>query len=205
MTPETDDPQTGRAIPRDLDRGGVGRGLDRCLYVAGRQPAQRTPLPGAYGFFGEPRLHADPTAARRLVRAKPGSALAGLSDLPVRGRGPLTGYEREAFGPAWTDTTAIGGCTRNDVLRRDLQSLVFKAGSDRCAVQAGRLDDPYTARPIDFVYGGASEVDIDHGGPGQRLGERRGRLALRQTGRVRERPVRPTRGRCLRQSSKRRR
>jgi hypothetical protein len=32
-----------------------------------------------------------------------------------------------------------------------------------CKVLAGTLaPDPYTGRPIRFVYGGASEVDIDH-------------------------------------------
>ncbi len=74
----------------------------------GDSPPSERPSLAPTASSANPGSTPDPTAARRLVRAKPGSALAGLSDLPVRGRGPLTGYEREAFGPAWTDTDRNG-------------------------------------------------------------------------------------------------
>ncbi len=50
--------------------------------------------------------------------------------------------------------------TRNDILRRDLTDRNMK---NSCKVLDGTLSpDPYTGQKIRFVYGGASEVDIDH-------------------------------------------
>lgn len=104
---------------------------------------------------------ADPDEAIRA--AQPHTALALLSTLAVKGRAPLTGYDRAAFGAAWTDTNRNGCDTRNDVLRRDLTSRQVKAGTRRCVALAGWLTpDPYTGGGIHFVYGGPSEVDIDH-------------------------------------------
>jgi hypothetical protein len=87
----------------------------------------------------------------------PARALDALQTLPVKGRAPRTGYDRERFGERWS---SVGGCdTRDLVLRRD---LTHKAYAGECVVRSGRLDDPYTAHPVAFVRGGASEVDIDH-------------------------------------------
>jgi len=98
------------------------------------------------------RAHPRATAHRR-------SAAAALAALPVKGRAPRTGYSRERFGNGWK---TVAGCdTRDRILRRDLTRKVYDAGDD-CAVQSGRLLDPYTATAIRFVRGGASEVDIDH-------------------------------------------
>jgi len=91
-----------------------------------------------------------------------GTALAALARLRVAGRGPMTGYSREAFGPAWTDTNRNGCDTRNDILGRDLIAKTYKAGTHGCLILSGTLLDPYTASDILFVRGGASEVDIDH-------------------------------------------
>lgn len=89
-----------------------------------------------------------------------GTALAAVAALTVKGRAPKTGYTRDQFGQSWFDADRNGCDTRNDVLRRDLVSKQMK---NACKVLAGTLDpDPYTATPIRFVYGGASEVDIDH-------------------------------------------
>jgi len=86
--------------------------------------------------------------------------LAAAESLGVKGRGPKTGYERELFGQAWFDADRNGCDTRNDVLRRDLTARQMK---NACKVLEGKLaPDPYTGTPITFVYGGASEVDIDH-------------------------------------------
>jgi uncharacterized protein DUF1524/excalibur calcium-binding domain-containing protein len=86
-----------------------------------------------------------------------GTALAALTALRVKGRAPMTGYSRDRFGDRWL---TVNGCDARDrILRRDLSHKDF-AGT--CEVLSGHLDDPYTARPITFVRGGASEVDIDH-------------------------------------------
>jgi Excalibur calcium-binding domain/Protein of unknown function (DUF1524) len=89
-----------------------------------------------------------------------GTALAAVAKLTVKGRAAKTGYTRGQFGQAWFDTDRNGCDTRNDVLRRDLGSRQMK---NPCKVLAGTLaPDPYTGTSIRFVYGGASEVDIDH-------------------------------------------
>ena len=103
----------------------------------------------------------DPEAA--IASAPRRSALALLGSLAVKGRSAKTGYDRDVFGPAWTDTDRNGCDTRNDVLRRDLDGNVYKPGTRGCAVLSGLLSpDPYTGQDIAFVRGGGSEVDIDH-------------------------------------------
>ncbi len=93
-----------------------------------------------------------------------GRALAvdALAALPVQGRAPRTGYNRDQFGPAWADVDADGCPTREDVLRRDLtdQSL----DPDGCTVLAGTLDDPYSSATITFTRGPDTsvEVQVDH-------------------------------------------
>jgi hypothetical protein len=83
-----------------------------------------------------------------------------VSRLTVKGRAPKTGYTRAQFGQAWFDADRNGCDTRNDILRRDLRSRQMK---NACKVLAGTLaPDPYTGTSIRFVYGGPSEVDIDH-------------------------------------------
>ncbi|MDX3238018.1 HNH endonuclease family protein [Streptomyces sp. ME03-5709C] len=99
---------------------------------------------------------ADKAAARKLI--------AGLA---TKGRGPKTGYDRDAFGYAWMDTAdgvplARNGCdTRNDLIRRDGRDLRFRTGSD-CVVTAMTLHDPYTGTIIEWRKEKASEVQIDH-------------------------------------------
>jgi hypothetical protein len=105
------------------------------------------------------------TDADQLASAgKPGSALATLATLPVKGRAPKTGYDRALFGQAWADVDRNGCDTRNDVLRRDLASFVLKPGTNGCRVLSGTLHDPYLGRTIAFVRGPntSSEVQIDH-------------------------------------------
>jgi len=98
-----------------------------------------------------------------------GAALAVLGTLPVKGRAPMTGYSRSRFGPAWTDDTSApgghNGCdTRDDVLRRDLRSIVLRTGTQGCVVVRGTLTDPYTRQVIAFVRGErtSAAVQIDH-------------------------------------------
>lgn len=96
-------------------------------------------------------------------------ALAELSRLPIKGRAPKTGYDRALFGDAWTDDVTVeggrNGCdTRNDILRRDLVDIVFKPGSNDCAIVSGILNDPYSGATIAFERGAdtSADVQIDH-------------------------------------------
>ena len=86
------------------------------------------------------------------------SAEDALARLPVKGRAPLTGYSREAFGSPWTDVDGNGCDTRNDILRRDLTQKLI---APDCTVVRGLLDDPYTKKQIRHVAG-RSLIDIDH-------------------------------------------
>ena len=93
-----------------------------------------------------------------------GGAAAALAALPVKGRAPKTGYDRDRFGQSWADVDRNGCDTRNDVLRRDLDGETFKPGTRDCVVLTGTLNDPYTTKRIAFTRGqGTSEaVQIDH-------------------------------------------
>jgi hypothetical protein len=92
------------------------------------------------------------------------SVLTLLDTVAVKGRAPKTGYSRERFGPAWTDTDRNGCDTRNDILRRDLTAKTIRPGTHGCLVESGVLADPYTARTIRFTRGSVSSmaVQIDH-------------------------------------------
>jgi hypothetical protein len=87
--------------------------------------------------------------------------LAVLATLRVKGRAPLTGYDRDRFGQAWLDTNRNGCDTRGDILSRDLTSIRYRPGTHGCVVEAGVLDDPYTGERIHYVRGDDS-VDVDH-------------------------------------------
>lgn len=88
---------------------------------------------------------------------------AALDALPVKGRAPRTGYDRDEFGAAWADVDHNGCDTRNDILARDLTDVTFKPGTGDCIVLTGTLADPYGGETIDFERGpGSSEVQIDH-------------------------------------------
>lgn len=103
-----------------------------------------------------------PTASEPA--AAPGQAMRALRALPVKGRAPMTGYDRDLYGQAWADVDRNGCDTRNDVLRRDLDDAVIKPGTYGCLVLSGVLLDPYTGATIPFERGvGTSlEVQIDH-------------------------------------------
>ena len=94
----------------------------------------------------------------------PGVALAVLETLPVKGRAPKTGYSRGAFGQSWADVDRNGCDTRNDILKRDMTSIVYKPKTRNCVVLSGTLIDRYSGEAINFVRGNVSsmEVQIDH-------------------------------------------
>lgn len=110
-----------------------------------------------------------PTPARGQTTA-PGAASgivaeakAAIGAVAVKGRAPKTGYSRDQFGAAWTDTDHNGCDQRNDVLRRDLVGVAAKAGTKDCVIASGVLHDPYTAKDIKFTRGADSgAVQIDH-------------------------------------------
>ncbi len=85
-----------------------------------------------------------------------------LATLRVRGRAPMTGYDRDRFGQAWLDADRNGCDTRSDQLRRSLREIVLRPGTNGCVVASGILDDPYTATTISYVRGDTYSIDIDH-------------------------------------------
>jgi hypothetical protein len=104
-------------------------------------------------------------AAEKAIKdAQKGTALAALAKLAVKGRAPKTGYSRDQFGPAWSDVDHNGCDTRNDILKRDLKSVTYKAGTHNCTILTGTLNDPYTATAIHFQRGQktSTKVQIDH-------------------------------------------
>jgi hypothetical protein len=98
------------------------------------------------------------------VEQEPGLATAVLETLAVKGRAPKTGYTRAQFGPAWADVDRNGCDTRNDILKRDLTSITYRAKTRNCVVESGTLVDRYSGETINFFKGNISsmEVQIDH-------------------------------------------
>ncbi|MCK2219848.1 HNH endonuclease family protein [Actinomadura sp. ATCC 31491] len=101
--------------------------------------------------------------------AKPDSASISdarkkLAKLDVKGRAPRTGFDRDNFGPAWSDVDHNGCDTRNDILKRDLTDETFKSGTHDCIVLTGTLKDPYSGKTIEFKRGQdtSTAVQIDH-------------------------------------------
>ncbi len=98
------------------------------------------------------------------VEQEPGMATAVLETLAVKGRAPKTGYTRAQYGPAWADVDRNGCDTRNDILKRDLTSITYRAKTRNCVIESGTLVDRYSGETINFVKGNISsmEVQIDH-------------------------------------------
>jgi hypothetical protein len=91
-----------------------------------------------------------------------GPAARQLTRLEVKGRAPMTGYDRAQFGAAWLDTDRNGCDTRNDMLTRDLEHRSYDPRTRGCVVLSGVLDDPFTGRSIEFRKGDGNLVDVDH-------------------------------------------
>lgn len=126
-------------------------------------PAVRTSLEApAPATSAAPPVATPPPSPSRPSPTNP--AREALEELPAKGRAPMTGYSREAFGQRWADTDRNGCDTRNDVLRRDLTDVALKPGTHGCVVLAGTLADPYTGERIAFQRGPATSqaVQIDH-------------------------------------------
>ena len=112
-----------------------------------------------------PNRHTSPTPSSTLSQqtlAQPsGQAADALAHLPVKGRAPKTGYNRTLFGGQWAD---VGACDmREKILARDLTNVQYVSATD-CSVLSGTLNDPYTAKVIEFHRGPytSNQVQIDH-------------------------------------------
>lgn len=155
--------------------------LTGCGVTAVEQPTATgattaTGAPSQRESMAPPTPTADASTSAPKETAPPASgsdartAVAALATLQIKGRVPMTGYDRDRFGTEWSD--AVGdfcytrnGCdTRNDILARDLQRETVE--SNGCVVTAGILAyEPYTGeddRP--FVKGGSYEqaFDVEH-------------------------------------------
>ena len=87
-------------------------------------------------------------------------SISTLNSLEVKGRAPKTGYSRAQF-PHWSDLDRNGCDARNDILKRDLTEVIFKAGTRDCKVLSGVLLDPFSNKVLTFTSV-KSAVDIDH-------------------------------------------
>ena len=88
-------------------------------------------------------------------------ALTALTTIPITGRAPKTGYDRDLFASDWD--YSFGCDMRNKILRRDFIDFQFRSDSS-CIIATGVLLDPYTGQTIGFVrgVGTSNEVQIDH-------------------------------------------
>ena len=104
------------------------------------------------------------TAIPQEVSAAAPTTIDLVGSLLVKGRAPKTGYTRDQFGPSWKDVDANGCDTRNDILKRDLKSIVYKVVGEDCVILSGVLTDPYSGETVNFLRGVAtsSAIQIDH-------------------------------------------
>ncbi|MFI6600448.1 HNH endonuclease family protein [Nonomuraea sp. NPDC050536] len=116
-------------------------------------------LTGCGGLQAQSGADAGKTAPANVSEAR-----KKLDALSVKGRAPKTGFDRDNFGPAWSDVDHNGCDTRNDILKRDLKDETFKSGTHDCIVLTGTLNDPYSGKTINFKRGNdtSSAVQIDH-------------------------------------------
>lgn len=108
-----------------------------------------------------------PAAAPKQPASNVGPALAGpaavsvLNKLTVKGKAPMTGYDRNGqFGNGWKDLDGNKCDARQDNLTRDMTNLVYK-DSRNCTVASDTLNDLYTGKTINWKTK-AGSVDIDH-------------------------------------------
>lgn len=141
----------------------------RRLWFFGLVAATLTPI-GCSNVAADPATSVSCTTVEACPADIPSrDALSLLDSLRVAGRAPKTGYDRDKFGPAWTDDVSVpfghNGCdTRNDILKRDLHELTYKPNTRDCIVATGTLDDDYTNKTIHFVrgQGTSDDVQVDH-------------------------------------------
>jgi len=101
----------------------------------------------------------EPSVTESVALTSP--ALTALATIPIKGRAPKTGYDRDLFASDWD--YSFGCDMRNKILRRDFVEFQFRSDSS-CVIATGVLLDPYTGQTINFVrgVGTSNEVQIDH-------------------------------------------
>jgi hypothetical protein len=102
-----------------------------------------------------------PSATTGAATEAASPALTALATIPIKGRAPKTGYDRDLFASDWD--YSFGCDMRNKILRRDFVQFEFRSDST-CIIATGVLQDPYTGQTINFVrgIGTSNEVQIDH-------------------------------------------
>jgi hypothetical protein len=154
---------------------------DRDLLAVGKTPASDSaPLSGKTVKAPQPGKATkalspvdDPQGVHPGLQPVPkdelGQARKLIEKVRVAGRGPKTGYDRDQFGSAWTDSAvgvawARNGCdTRDDILHRDLSHIAVRSGTHGCVVTHGTyLVEPYTGKQASFDKAQASALQIDH-------------------------------------------
>ena len=102
-----------------------------------------------------------PSATTDTATEAASPALTALATIPIKGRAPKTGYDRDLFASDWD--YSFGCDMRNKILRRDFVQFEFRSDST-CVIATGVLQDPYTGQTINFVrgVGTSNEVQIDH-------------------------------------------
>lgn len=138
---------------RTLTALAAAAGLTLTLAGCSSELTDQLPIPGQQ--TPEP-----PAPDEREIIAQ---AQGQLDQIPVKGRAPKTGYDRDEFGQRWADIDRNGCDQRNDVLARDLTEIAYDSPAS-CRVVSGVLDDPYSGETIDFTRGEdtSSDVQIDH-------------------------------------------
>ena len=116
-------------------------------------PESSTPTPSAASASSSATTDAGTEASS--------PALSALATIPIKGRAPKTGYDRDLFASDWD--YSFGCDMRNKILRRDFVKFEFRSDST-CIIATGVLQDPYTGQTINFVrgVGTSNEVQIDH-------------------------------------------
>jgi hypothetical protein len=69
--------------------------------VVAPAPSATKPAAASPEFSATSTPTATPTKPDPVAQAKPGTALAAIARLTVKGRAPKTGYTRAQFGQAW--------------------------------------------------------------------------------------------------------
>ncbi|GAA1856831.1 hypothetical protein GCM10009715_00670 [Paeniglutamicibacter psychrophenolicus] len=130
-------------------------------------PAPPKAASGASASISVPAAKAKPKAPAGVAKTRPGAKLDGpsamtvLNTLPVKGKAPATGYDRnKKFGNGWKDFNRNKCDERQDTLKRDLSKVKYK-DARKCQLASGILADSYTGTTIKWKVNSGS-VDIDH-------------------------------------------
>lgn len=136
---------------------------------AGAKPSHDTAAPSA-ALGTSPLDNPDGTRPGLAPLTSDSDRKAGrdlIAKVKTADAGPKTGYDRDQFGPAWTDNVdgvplAHNNCdTRDDLLARDGKSLEHKDGS-ACVVTGMSIYDPYTGKNVQWTKQQATKIQIDH-------------------------------------------